>query len=145
MNSWKLGDSDGERRRIDMGWGRRAVVSFRRCRRGLKDRDGIECDRVGDRFVGGSYLQSAKVSARVAISDGRSKSLPDTHDKHFEALDRYTVVSEDIRESKHPPSITCSTLREDNNRSICCLSNFFKGAWRHIRIIWWYATGCGKN
>jgi len=109
-----------------MGWGRRAVVSFRRCGKGLRDKDGIECDRVGDRFVGGSYLQIAQMSARVAISDGRRRSLPDTHNKHFEALDRYTVVSKDIRESKHTPSITRGTLREDNNRSIYCLSNFFK-------------------
>jgi hypothetical protein len=64
MNSWELGDSDGERRRIDMGCGRRAVVSFRRWGMGLRDRDGIECDRVGDNSVGGSYLQNVQMSAR---------------------------------------------------------------------------------
>ena len=36
--------------------GEKAVVSFKRWKRGLREREGIEWDKVGHRFVGGSYL-----------------------------------------------------------------------------------------
>jgi hypothetical protein len=68
MNSWELGDSFRESRRIEMGCGGSTVVSFRMWGIGLRDEEGIECERVGNIFVGGSYLhKSVHVSWKVIL------------------------------------------------------------------------------
>lgn len=54
--SGELGDSDGESRRMEIDGRERDDVSWKRCGRGLKAVDGIECDSVGASGVGGSYL-----------------------------------------------------------------------------------------
>lgn len=58
MNNWEPGDSDGASKRIEMGCEGMAVLSFKICGIGLKDLEGIECESVGHRLVGGSYLQT---------------------------------------------------------------------------------------
>lgn len=56
MSNGELGDSEGERRRIEMACAGRTVVSLRRWERGFRKTEGIEWERVGHRLVGGSYL-----------------------------------------------------------------------------------------
>jgi hypothetical protein len=97
MNSWELGDSDSERSRIDIGCGRREVVSFRRWGIGLRYKDGIESERVGVKMLGGSYLQNERqFEIRPMLWYKSPRSSPDTHNKHFESLDRYGIVSKNI-------------------------------------------------
>ena len=52
----ELGDSEGERRRMERVDGIKDVVRVKICWRGLSLSDGIECVRVGDKVVGWSYL-----------------------------------------------------------------------------------------
>jgi hypothetical protein len=56
-NDGELGDSAGGRRRIDMVNGWRVLVNENTWGSGFSD-DGMECDSVGDRAVGGSYLKT---------------------------------------------------------------------------------------
>jgi hypothetical protein len=57
MNAGELGDSAGGRRRTDMVNGWRVFARENTWGSGFND-EGIECDSVGDRSVGGSYLKS---------------------------------------------------------------------------------------
>lgn len=50
----ELGDSAGERRRIDMVNGNSEVVSEKSWGMGFRVDDGMECDIVGESAVGGS-------------------------------------------------------------------------------------------
>jgi hypothetical protein len=56
----ELGDSEGARRRMERVYGTREVVSLKMCGRGLSVLEGIECERLGVRGVGGSYLTDVR-------------------------------------------------------------------------------------
>jgi hypothetical protein len=56
MNAGELGDSVGGRRRTDIVNGWRVVARENMWDSGFND-EGMECDSVGDRNVGGSYLE----------------------------------------------------------------------------------------
>lgn len=57
MNEGELGDSAGGRRRTDMVNGWRLFANENTWGSGFND-EGMECDGVGDRSVGGSYLET---------------------------------------------------------------------------------------
>ena len=57
MNEGELGDSAGGRRRTDMDSGWRVFAKENTCGSGFSG-EGMECDSVGDRNVGGSYLKT---------------------------------------------------------------------------------------
>lgn len=89
--------------------------------------EGIECEIVGDRSVGGSYL-TARVK-RTVSEHARSKrqdflswflGLPHTHYKNLEILYRYILV-EYIRKAQQAAAITCRAFRENYDRA----SGFF--------------------
>jgi hypothetical protein len=63
MNDGELGDSEGERRRMETVEGSREVVRVNKCRIGLKMGDGIEWVSVGDNDVGESYLEKRSETA----------------------------------------------------------------------------------
>lgn len=55
-NEPELGASEGARRRIDTVNGVKLVVSAKMWGNGFRLVDGIECESVGEKCVGGSYL-----------------------------------------------------------------------------------------
>jgi hypothetical protein len=57
MNEGELGDSAGGRRRIDIDNGWIVFARENTWDSGFSD-EGMECDSVGDRSVGGSYLKT---------------------------------------------------------------------------------------
>jgi hypothetical protein len=63
MNAGELGDSAGGRRRTDMVNGWRVFARENTWGSGFND-EGIECDSVGDKSVGGSYLKSVRLPSR---------------------------------------------------------------------------------
>ena len=67
-NDGELGDSVGGRRRIDIVNGLRAVAKENAWRSGFSV-DGMECDNVGDKVVGGSYLHTInpRVQKRLPV------------------------------------------------------------------------------
>lgn len=56
-NDGELGNSAGGRRRTDMDNGWRVFANENTWGSGFSD-EGMECDSVGDRWVGGSYLKT---------------------------------------------------------------------------------------
>ncbi len=60
MNDGEPGDSAGERRRTDMADGWRVLARENTWGSGFSD-DGMECDSVGNRSVGGSYLKTVSL------------------------------------------------------------------------------------
>ena len=92
----------------------------------------MECDSVGDKSVGGSYLKS--VSCQVAENIAHAHT-PDTHDEHLESLYRDWAVLEDLCESEEATAIASCTFRKNNNGSICRSSNLFEAGIIAIRCV----------
>lgn len=63
MNAGELGDSAGGRRRTDMVNGWSVFARENTWGSGFND-EAMECDSVGDRDVGGSYLKSVRLPSR---------------------------------------------------------------------------------
>ena|SRR6267154_4278151 len=63
MNAGELGDSAAGRRRTDMVNGWRVVARENTWGSGFND-EGMGCDSVGERSVGGSYLKSVRLPCR---------------------------------------------------------------------------------
>lgn len=133
MNSGKLGESEGARRRMEMGCGGREVVSLSRWGRGFMIGEGMEWVRVGDKFVGGSYLCKKKKNDKSLYYKSKEKtrnesSSPNTHNKNPKPDNRNSNPLEYIRKPQHSSSITSRALRKDDDRYIRRASDVFQAS-----------------
>ncbi len=114
----ELGDSTGERRRIDIGNGVSVRASLNRWASGFSRAEGIECESEGVRAVGGSYLHWLAVFRGHRKYDKCCLGSPNTHHKHLKVPDWYRNTLEYLRESEQRPAIAGGAFREHNKWSI---------------------------
>lgn len=113
------------------------MAKLNKCGNGLSNVDGIECDMVGDMFVGGSYLHNIHVSNMCPSSPS---ILPNTHDEHLERLNGHRVPLEHVREAEQTPPIAGRALREHDQRPTSSLADLLQRGWRRAG-----SGGVGRN
>lgn len=106
--------------------------------------EGMECDSVEDRCVGGSYLKSVRIGLPSHEKVAHAH-VPDTHDEYFESLYRDWEVLEKLCKSEEATTIASCTFRKNNNGSICRTSDLFKAGIIATRCVQRSSSGTHDN
>ena len=77
----------------------------------------MECERVGENAVGGSYLQALAVEKESLSGVNRAHS-PDTHDEHLVLHHRKLDIAEHLGEPEQSAPVARCALREYYHRSV---------------------------